>query len=109
MTTPPAAGFWDAPRRAAMLLALGFGVGPSGLDLLQASVLALLAPIVPVALATLGVMAVLARPRRIAVELIPVVIAAVAVFAIAQDPTGVATLLARCERALVTSGPAALV
>ena len=108
MTTPAGAGFWEAPRRAAMLLGLGFLVGPSGLDVLQSSVLTLLGPIVPVALATLGVMAVLARPRRLS-ELIPVAVAAVAVFAIARDVTGVQTLLVRGEQALVTSGPAALV
>ena len=109
MTTPPAHGFWDAPRRAAMLLALGFVVGPGGLDVLNDSVLAQLGPIVPVALATLGVMAALARPRRLPVEFIPVAVAAVVVFMIDRDPAGIQTLLLRGERALVTSGPAALV
>ena len=101
--------WWATPPRAALLLLLGFVLGPHGLDVLRASAVTTLAPLLPIALASLGMLLVLNGSRHAARELLGLIVPLGLLFVLAPDLIHANAFPERGWRALQACGAAVLV
>jgi hypothetical protein len=101
--------WWATPPRAALLLLTGFVLGPHGLEVLRTPVVHALAPLMPIALASLGMLVVLERSRRTALELGGLLVPAIVLVFLVPELTEPGSLPFRGLRAVQAAGVAILI